>query len=709
MLKRVPITGLLVCCLVHLCLITPSFAQEKVNSILPFPTANSLFDSWTPDGSTFYFVGDSGTIIKYDGTNFEFMDSPTNVPLFCIHGTSETDIWAAGGDDYSTNNLEKAVFLHYDGSTWSSVPAPVFLGSDTYPPDDIHAIAPDNVWAADERSAYLYHWDGNSWSVDYVSGLYLGVGLDSVHAFAADDVYAVGWYGQIIHYDGSAWTIQKQEGEPPFNFSTNFLDDVWGPDADTVFACGNYGQVYKLNKAAGNWIEISNPITYTVPVSMQNTQLTSISGTSGSDMYFTSYSGSVYHWNGSGFTEIPPSEYWKQNVIRQKSDGSYLIAGDNGRLETYSPVNGWREESRIPTVKKDFTRVSWGEDLWFAPGWINSGEGVFAWNKGSMTEHPLPIGENKQAHVTGLRAFAKDNVWVGLQPMDGSYSYGAFHYDGESWTSWKPNNAGVPLAMTDVLYTESGDMFIILGGLDGGLPRKIVNGDQVDGYNDPDFDSYYSLAQGSDGKVYAVGQNGKIISYSGGAWTEEDSGVTTKLASVAAGDGYVYAVGGSVAIYKMDGGAWTPVSAQGIYSYDTFSMVSYLGAGKFIASLNTYSGYIGGDRGYLYQFENGQATLIDGWMSQNLCGVVATDSGQWYASGDGAVVLSSGVIQKGDIDMNASLDVGDAIVSLQLPGMSAGSFSRADWAFEATDPDGDDKVTVKDTLFVLQRIAGVRD
>ena len=412
MFRRIFVAGLIVCCLVNFCLIAASRAAESVNSLLPFPTANSLFDCWSPDdGNTFYFVGDSGTILKYDGANFEFMDSPTNAPLFCIHGTSETDIWAAGGDDYSTNNLEKAVYLHYDGSSWTSVPAPVYGGTDTYPPDAIHAIAPDDVWAADNRhSTYLFHWDGNSWSVD-INGLDLGPGFDAVHAFAADDVYAVGWYGQIIHYNGNEWSIQKQEHGSPFNFSSNFLDDVWGPDADNVFACGNYGQVYKLNATKDAWIEISNPITYTVPASMPNTQLTSMAGTSGADMYFTSYSGAVYHYNGSIFTEIPPSEYWKQNVIRKKADGSYLIAGDYGRVETYGAA-GWTQVSRNTSIYNAFEHFSCGGDFWFAPNVAGEGDGVFAWAMGSMTKHLLPF--NGQAYVTGLKAFAKKRCLGGL-------------------------------------------------------------------------------------------------------------------------------------------------------------------------------------------------------------------------------------------------------------------------------------------------------
>ena len=47
------------------------------------------------------------------------------------------------------------------------------------------------------------HWDGASWKK--MTGN-TSKNLRGVYGFAPDDVWAVGNYGQVIHYDGSAWT-----------------------------------------------------------------------------------------------------------------------------------------------------------------------------------------------------------------------------------------------------------------------------------------------------------------------------------------------------------------------------------------------------------------------------------------------------------------------------------------------------------------------
>ena len=94
---RVKASIFIFCFILFMNLAGSSLADEAIKYILPYPTANELYDAWSPDGVTYYFAGDAGTILKYDGASFTIMETPTHYPLFCIHGTSETDIWAAGG------------------------------------------------------------------------------------------------------------------------------------------------------------------------------------------------------------------------------------------------------------------------------------------------------------------------------------------------------------------------------------------------------------------------------------------------------------------------------------------------------------------------------------------------------------------------------------------------------------------------------------
>ncbi len=70
---------------------------------------------------------------------FEAMASPTSETLRSIHGTSDTDIWAAG---------DNATVLHYDGTAWRSVQVP-YNESDPKPAfSACWASSTDDAWFA---------------------------------------------------------------------------------------------------------------------------------------------------------------------------------------------------------------------------------------------------------------------------------------------------------------------------------------------------------------------------------------------------------------------------------------------------------------------------------------------------------------------------------------------------------------------------------
>jgi hypothetical protein len=73
----------------------------------------SVYYLWGESSSDIFFVGDRGTIVHYNGSEFSRMESGTDVPLNQICGTSGDNVWASGYD-----NLLHTVLLHYDGKTW---------------------------------------------------------------------------------------------------------------------------------------------------------------------------------------------------------------------------------------------------------------------------------------------------------------------------------------------------------------------------------------------------------------------------------------------------------------------------------------------------------------------------------------------------------------------------------------------------------------
>ena len=77
-------------------------------------TTNNLNGLWGSSGSDVFAVGDSGTILHYDGTAWSAVPSPTTDNLNGIWGNSATHAFAVG---------DNGTILQYDGLNWLTVPS----------------------------------------------------------------------------------------------------------------------------------------------------------------------------------------------------------------------------------------------------------------------------------------------------------------------------------------------------------------------------------------------------------------------------------------------------------------------------------------------------------------------------------------------------------------------------------------------------------
>ena len=168
--------------------------------------------------------GEVGLIEHFDGTSWKIVPSPTLydagqhvIPdLDTVSAISSTDVWAA-----TSSGVQRGVFEHWDGSTWSVVTSPVNTSTNIVDIQSVAGASKGDVWAVGHTRGFgrraptipvIEHWNGTAWSaVTAPTGA--STELFTVAALAANDAWAVGYNfnspaGTLVqHWDGTRWTV----------------------------------------------------------------------------------------------------------------------------------------------------------------------------------------------------------------------------------------------------------------------------------------------------------------------------------------------------------------------------------------------------------------------------------------------------------------------------------------------------------------------
>ncbi len=106
-------------------------------------TMVSATDGWA--------VGTWGTIQRWNGSEWSWLGSPTNCDLKSVTMVSTNDGWAVGGGG-SHCPSQPSVILHWDGNTWSEITSPVSQRLNS-----ITMISADEGWAVGEAGTILHY------------------------------------------------------------------------------------------------------------------------------------------------------------------------------------------------------------------------------------------------------------------------------------------------------------------------------------------------------------------------------------------------------------------------------------------------------------------------------------------------------------------------------------------------------------------------
>jgi hypothetical protein len=197
------------------------FAEDVI------PNVVRLYDVWGPGSDDLYAVGWAGVILHDDGAGWAVADSGRSSWLAGIHGRSPNDIYAVGAGLM----FPQGAIYHFDGTAWSV--AEINGVEQCF---DVWEAPAGMVFVAADRGRVIVGDAASGWQI-----VSTGASRDlfAIAGQTSNEVYAAGFGGELLRYDGERWTRLTPNTRHSLRTAAA-LDD-----GDMIFA-GDGGAILRL-------------------------------------------------------------------------------------------------------------------------------------------------------------------------------------------------------------------------------------------------------------------------------------------------------------------------------------------------------------------------------------------------------------------------------------------------------------------------------
>ncbi len=200
------------------------------------PNSHLVDDGESCECDTLYHWSDDLTECVLDTTSSDFTWVIDTLGTYYtilrdVAIVDENDIWVVGTirvlEQDSSGELvrEKYNSAHWDGSEWEMKK---ILSGNTEN-KGIQYFNANDIWVT---SGFPIHWDGEEWTLYHLQNMGLPVSVEYCWGTSSDNMYFVGSYGSIVHYDGSGFTVIESGTD------INLYSISGTPDGEYVFVCG---------------------------------------------------------------------------------------------------------------------------------------------------------------------------------------------------------------------------------------------------------------------------------------------------------------------------------------------------------------------------------------------------------------------------------------------------------------------------------------
>ena len=574
--------------------------EAEMVQVTSLPTVLTFEKIWgdVDNGVGPFIVGQRGQVYQRSGADWDSIPF-TSIPektLTSAWGNSPTNVFFTGlWDDYISYNVidtseddedeidttlyiaDAPILTRYNGSRFID-----FVVDFEWGLYDVWGSADDDVYAVGYDGTLL-HYDGSAWETITTDGDD-AVWLNAVWGSSDSDVYASGSVGALIHYDGTDWEIIPTK-------TGQSLWDVWGTSDTDIFLVGASGAIAQYDGSSFSWTDLDIEKT-----------LYSVWGTGPDNVYAAGWGGEILHYDGTTWTEIEGiTDFGFLSVWGTGPTDIYFVG------QTVLHYDGLNFTPVRLRNEPDFTDIWYGQE---------SSEG---------TQQAVMVG-------TGGRV---------LQSTGGNvFSY--LTVDGSSIS-------------TD-LYGVGGhvDTATFIVGADGTILER-NRSDLADWITrtSPVTSDLYSVSVLSESIAYAVGIGGVILEYDGSGWSQVANGLTSvPLRDVWVGevgdDTVIVAVGDDGVVIRHDGVAWsapTPVTSANLTS---------------VFGLSNGDVYAVGGQGTVVKYDSGDdawsAVPVSGTV-ENLTSIWAADASNMFVSAEGGRVFSFNGSSFTEIDTGTTFDL----------------------------------------------------
>jgi hypothetical protein len=254
--------------------------------------------------------------------------------------------------------------VKWDGNTWELMRIP-FIGPCSavdYPPlKAIWAISANQILLTNGGAIATYN--GTTTTLDCRMNSFLTGAINKLYATSAQDIYAVGNNGTIVHYSTGTWRRVESGTQVSLN-------DVWGGsnrwvgENVVVVAASN-----KFDPGEKKLIRIhSNGLVDSLSWPMQSRRIHSV-WFDGQSSVFTS-GGGVFRLRGGGVWDEQPISLIFTNRIRGSSASNIWVVGDFGIVAHFNGYS-WHEFPEL-SISGIYQSVSVKDDLMVAVGSLGS-------------------------------------------------------------------------------------------------------------------------------------------------------------------------------------------------------------------------------------------------------------------------------------------------------------------------------------------------